>query len=176
MNYSKMCLAVMGGLFIASSSYAIDDSNYQGSGDESGTVNSYMTYPTTSSSNIEYTLGKKRAFKITYGNVIDKTSFSFVLNGKDMSKRFHPVAGETEKVYFPLRKGINNLSFKISDYGDESNGVVPNWDIDEFSITLKGLEVTPRYLEPPQGFEKGAMPPARVSNSNRPEIINKSKR
>ena len=66
MNYSKICLVVMGGLFIASSSYALDDSNYQGSGDESGTVNSYMTYPAISSSNIEYTLGKKRAFKITY--------------------------------------------------------------------------------------------------------------
>lgn len=176
MNYSKINLAVFSSLFIVSSSFALEESNFLGDGNEGVTINSYMAFPEIASSNLEYRLGQKRIFKISYGNQIDKTTFSAVLNDKDISRRFHPVEGESEHVYLPLRKGANTLRLKISDKGDESNGVVPNWDIDEFSITLKGLEVIPRYLEPPKGFEKGEMPPARTGKDKRPVTIDKSKK
>ena len=176
MYYSKINILVLFSLFATLSSFAVAEPNFQGSGNEAGNVNSYITYPELSSSDLEYRLGKKRIFRVSYGSGIDISSFSAVLNGKDISRRFHPEAGDAEHVYLPLRKGINTLRFKISDKGDERNGVVPNWDVDEFSISLKGLQVTPRYLEAPNGFEKVVIPPARMSNTNRPVTIDKSKR
>jgi hypothetical protein len=163
----KIILIAAAFLSVFTSSFAVE--SYQGSGNESDNINAYMIYPEISSSAISFQLAKKRSFKITYGTVIDVASFSVVLNGKDISRRFHPVAGETENIFLPLHKGLNNLVLKISDYGNESAGVVPYWDIDEFIITLNKMEVIPGFsLTAPPAFENEPLPPMRTKNNNRP--------
>lgn len=149
---------------------------YTGNGGEPSGADEFIVYPGMSSDIIEYRLGQKRHFYIRYNENIDPETFSADLNGKDISRKFHPVPGSEEDVFLHLKPGENELNIQIAGhYFSESGETTSAGDLDVFTIKLNPPLLKANMLTtPPPGIDVLELPPSAADNSRRPVFIIKT--
>lgn len=168
MKSKKNYILLFGTIAMMHTGLSIGVELYPGNGNEPGDANNLIVYPDLATNVIKYNLGQKRHFYIRYSETIEPATFSADLNGKDISKKFHPVPGSEEDVFLHLKPGENELSIQVVGYNSSGPGAKSSYaDLDTFIVKLNPpLTKANMLTTPPPSIETVELPPPAPATKN----------
>lgn len=84
-------------------------------------------------------------FQVWFNKKIDPTNVIVTLNGQDISDLFVAEQDESNFVDLPLMEGPNKLELRAAESIEHNSGLTPQWDYDNFIITVKSHREKPRF-------------------------------